>query len=464
MKANKITLLLLPGKDHSGNGPGPEWQEQLAGNLTLLIKRYTGSELQVLSPGKGKVKLPEGVSSLVFLSHESYDTPYLQFLKDLEAEKQDKIRNWVRIDTSAGVPEKIPDSFEMASSIELFETTTEERRWLEEDSGTYWSRLLDLAYELKETALQENVREKEGDDGWIYLAQAGADVVPNREILKRELLEHGFRVVPESDLRARKNDLKSYVQGLADKARLVIHLLGNQYGESFKDTGNSLAEAQLNYVNGYLEAIENDPVHSKKDLERLIWIDPEFNPEDVRQEELINQMKRNIEKLVRTEIIQTPIELFKSLVIRRLRKPEPGHSEDREAKQGKLVYILHSLDDGEAATSLAGGLSKAGWRTGLLDYEGKKTGLLGDHKTYLRECHAALVYYRTPNRPWLRSKVMDLLKAPGLGRAYALESRMVVAGEKDTLEDYSMPGGISLIREEDTAKAVNQVLKNLNKR
>ena len=84
-----------------------------------------------------------------------------------------------------------------------------------------------------------------------------------------------------------------------------------------------------------------------------------------------------------------------------------------------------------------------------------------DHKSYLQECSGVIVYYGKPNRPWLQSKVMDLLKAPGMGRVRSMETRQILAGKKDVLEDYSSLGEIAITREPDLSKATIQLLKNL---
>jgi hypothetical protein len=360
---------------------------------------------------------------------------------------------------------KIPDVFKSAASAELFESTgkNEEVRQLGEDSTLYWSRLLDLAAEVKTLSGMAAGASSESPASRIYLAQASPDMSRNRNILKRELLEYGFDVLPDTDLNFRRADLKSYIQNLADKSRMVVHLLGNAYGEPMKDTGYSLAETQTQYITEYIEAIGNDPVHAEKELERLIWIDPEYNPVDSQQEEFINQLKRNIENLHRTEIIQTPLELFKSLIINRLRKSQKMISAlDKEKREkGTFIYILHASDDQEEAAELARELSGAKLAAGMLDYGKDQRNLLSDHKSYLKDCDAAVIYYGTPNRPWLQSKVMDLLKAPGLGRDRILSTMQVLAGKQDPLEDYSPPAGISVLRETDLSKASKQLMKNL---
>ena len=468
MKPVKKILLLSPDKNDVQSGPDPAWIEQLAVNLGLVLDKYTGESLLTVMPdSKNTDELFTKPVFLILLMHDSYASSgkFVKFLESVAEKGRDMIRHVSRIDTSGGAIVKIPDIFKAAPSVELSESSenTDQARWIGEDSNIYWSRLLDLAAEVKFLAGQIPEPAPGGSGNLIYLAQASADMRRNRNILRRELLEYGFEVVPDSDLKFRKSDLKSYIQNLVDKSRLVIHLLGNTYGESMKDTGYSLAEVQVQYITEYLEAIENDPVHAEKELERFVWIDPEFNPLDSQQEEFINQIKRNIENLHRTEIIQTPLELFKTLVINKLRRSPAGSSilEKEIPAQSGLIYILHAADDQEEAAELARGLSKGNLVAGMLDYGKEQKSLLNDHKAYLKECNAAVIYYGIPNRPWLQSKVMDLLKAPGLGRNRSLDARQILTGEQDTLEDFSLPSGISLIREPDLSKAANQLLKNL---
>ena len=464
---NKI-VLLSPGMDDSHSGPDTGWIEKLGTNLNLVLKKYTGDSLMTITAEyKEAADLLNKQVFLFIVMHESYSSSakYMKFLEKISADDDLKVGYLVRIDSSVRIAGKVPEPVVNATSIDLFESSKEqvEGTWLDDESQVYWSRLLDLAAEVK--AISESTVDKtEKSSGKnVYLAQAAADMGRNRDIIKRELLEYGFKVFPDTDLRIYKSNLKSEVQKLTDRSRLVIHLLGNAYGESMKESGNSLAEVQVQYITEYLEAIENDPVHAEKEINRLVWIDPEFNPVDSQQEELINQLKRNIENLNRTEIIQTPLELFKTLVVKRLRQDVSGVSMPvtDDSSEGGIIYVIHSPDDQQEAAELAKGLSKGGLRTGMLDYGRKQKHLLNDHKSYLRACDGAIIYYGNPNRPWLRSKVMDLLKAPGLGRAQSLTARRILTGKKDELEDFSLPGEITITKETDMSKAVSQLLKTL---
>ncbi|MCK4746430.1 MAG: DUF4062 domain-containing protein, partial [Bacteroidales bacterium] len=352
MKPVTQIVLVSPGVDNLQSGPDADWLEQLGANLDLVMKKYTDETLQTMSPGSKKtVGFAGRQVYLILVMHTSYASSgeYMKFLERIAAESRDEIEHILRIDTAPDIPEKTPDLFANAASIELFEfhEESEQSHWIGEDSTVYWSRLLDLAAEVKMHTGHLTEQASEGKGNTIYLARTAADMGRNRNIVKRELLEHGFRVVPDTNIKIHQKDLKSHVQNLVDKSRLAIHLLGNTYGEALKNSGYSVAEIQFQYITEYLAAIENDPVHSAKELTRLIWIDPEFKPVDSKQEEFINKVKRNIENLHRTEIIQTPLELFKTLIINRLRNIDAAAtmSGSGERSNGKFIYIIHASDD-----------------------------------------------------------------------------------------------------------------------
>jgi len=459
-------LLVRPGKDKLTDGPDSGWIEQLEANLNLVLQKYAREPLISFQQGSkiSKEILLESLN-VILLTHVSYTSSedYLSFLKGIADVGGNSNHNYIRIDTSLQDTEKLPEAFADAVSIIFADSNTGEREWIDEKSPVYWSRLLDLAAEIDPVG-KTQLKQGEGQAGDIvYLAQTAADMGTSRNILKRELTEYGFRILPSVDLKYQQSDLKSNIQSQVDKSRLTIHLLGNIYGKTMKDTGYSISEVQIQYITEYLEAIENDPVHASKEINRLIWIDPEFNPVDSQQEEFIIKLKRNIENLHRTEIIQTPLELFKTLVIRRLRKETVRDLRDPGGEQSglKFIYLLHSPDDQQESIVLAKKLSENGLQIGMLDYGRSQLELLKDHKRHLQECEGAIIYYGNSNRAWLNSKVMDLRKAPGMGRKHRLETKQVLAAKKDMLEDFNLPPDISIIREPDLSKAFDQLKKNL---
>ena len=453
-------VLILPGAEPAEEGPGQDWLSQLGSNLGMVLKRYAGTNLQSLTPeSRNSAEALKNASVLVPLLSNAYPDggKYASFLR--EAFSAAAPGSLILLITSpvngSGHPGVPPDT----PSVELYENVGGRVRLLDEGE-TYWSRLLDLAAEIKSAGRGGPDPGMPGKT--VFLSQSSGDMSRSREILKRELVEQGYHVVPVSDLLNHEQELKSHIQNLIDRSVLAIHMLGNEYGETVKESGLSLAEMQVLYAGEYLEAIENDPVHASSSVSRLIWIDPGFNPGDRKQEDFLNRLKRDLESLHRTEIVQTPLELFKTLVINKLKnlEREAGPPQTAEGKEG-FLYLVHSPDARQEVSELSEGLQSEGIETRMLDYKEDQAALLNEHKQCLKECRGAVVYCGRPDRPWLRSKVLDLLKAPGLGRAHPLHPRMVVTSKKDLLEDYLPPEGIALIREPDLRGVQARIMETL---
>ena len=67
----------------------------------------------------------------------------------------------------------------------------------------YFERIYDLAYEIRDVlqVIGDAGGDAELSGRTVYLAEVTSDLSPERDILKRELLERGHRVVPELPLR-----------------------------------------------------------------------------------------------------------------------------------------------------------------------------------------------------------------------------------------------------------------------
>ena len=60
------------------------------------------------------------------------------------------------------------------------------------------------------------------------------------------------------------------------------------------------------------------------------------------------------------------------------------------------------------------------------------------HQENLRRCDASIIYYGDATEEWIKTKLQDLLKAPGFGRDKPMEAKAVYFnGKKDVdLEHY----------------------------
>ena len=59
---------------------------------------------------------------------------------------------------------------------------------LKEGQPAYWSKMLDMVLDIVQSRME--------DAPSIYLSQTVEDMASSRDIIRRELIEHGFRVVP----------------------------------------------------------------------------------------------------------------------------------------------------------------------------------------------------------------------------------------------------------------------------
>jgi hypothetical protein len=455
---NQIILLRT---DDPKSGPTKEWAQQFASNLKLVSGRYNAavSEVKIISPkDKDAGQMLKVCSTVIVILHESWmdDGAYTKLIdKEImgggEVDKQ-----VVLVNTSPGRRDALNGKLEKLPSFIFFDSQSQDSGLIDETASSYWSKLLDIVLDLG--------RSEPSNSGIIYLAQTEADINPSRDIIRRELVEHGYRIVPDIDLASQQKDIKSLIQKDFDQSRLAIHILGNNYGAPHGDTSASISELQVRYIGEYLDAIEKDETLSASSaVSRLIWVDPEFNPVDKQQSDFVDELKRNIEKLHRTEIIQNPLELFKTLIIKKLHgEDDVSTQEDENIKGGRMeVYIIHQKSDEKGAGKLRQNISDKGIDVTMLDLSGVHEGLLRDHKKNLRSCDATIIYYDKRNRPWLKAKVMDLLKAPGYGRATPLKLKQLLTTGEDKLDDFVFPAEIKIEKETEQEKALSTLLKQL---
>ncbi|HCX24438.1 MAG TPA: hypothetical protein DHN29_21140, partial [Cytophagales bacterium] len=97
---------------------------------------------------------------------------------------------------------------------------------------SYWMKLVDMAYDihqvLKDTSSKSSssVEDDIPREKTVYLASTGVDMVIQRDIVKRELIRHGYKVLPQHTLPKEVSQLEHQVAEDLHKCRLSIHLIG----------------------------------------------------------------------------------------------------------------------------------------------------------------------------------------------------------------------------------------------
>jgi hypothetical protein len=292
----------------------------------------------------------------------------------------------------------------------------------------YWMKMVDLAYDIFDSIMQlraldksievRNIYKRKN----IYLAETGHDLSVQRNIIKRELIRHGYVVLPQQTLPGTLSDLEKMVAKELEECSLSIHLIGNSYGEIPEGSDRSVVDIQNRMAaDRSLQARQ-----SGSEFSRLIWISPTLANASDKQKSFIESIKRDIEVQEGAEILQTPLEDFKNIMREEL--VESLERKGSGAELGKSVYLVHDRIDHNEIKPLAEAIEKSGYKVLMPEFEGELLEVRKKHIDNLRSFDAAIIYKGKVNEQWVRMKVLDLLKAPGFGRKKPIKGKAIYAG------------------------------------
>lgn len=311
----------------------------------------------------------------------------------------------------------------------------------------YWLKMVDLAYDVihvLESAKGKGVLDGKPQiekDKTVYLASTGVDMVIQRDIIKRELLRHGYRVLPEHSLPKEVKLLELMVREDLAKCRLSIHLVGEDYGYKPKGSDLSIVDIQNRMAGDHtLEILEKNQKSRDKDLfSRLIWLSPDLKNVSERQKIFVEDLKSDAASLDEAEVLQITLQEFKSIIREELvtggRFKSKVENHDYEIKDDEnLIYLICDKLDLEKSKPLLAYLEEKGFGVVSPVYEGDLVDVRYIHQENLRRCDASIIYYGTASEEWIKTKLQDLLKAPGFGRSKPFKVKAVyIDGKKEEL-------------------------------
>lgn len=292
----------------------------------------------------------------------------------------------------------------------------------------YWMKMVDLAYDIFDSLMQLRALNKSSEirniykRKNIYLAETGHDLSVQRNIIKRELIRHGYIVMPQQTLPGTLGELEKIVRKDLEECSLSIHLIGSAYGEIPEGSERSIVDIQNRLsAERSLQAKQNN-----SEFSRLIWISPVIANASDRQKSFIESIKRDVEAQEGAEILQTPLEDFKNIMREEL--VESLERKGSGAELGKSVYLVHDRVDQLEVKALAEAIENSGYKVLLPEFEGELLDLRKKHIDNLRSFDAAIIFKGKVNEQWVRMKVLDLLKAPGFGRKKPIMGKAIYTG------------------------------------
>lgn len=297
----------------------------------------------------------------------------------------------------------------------------------QEAEKQYWMKLVDLAYDVSETLLflregtkaeVKNMYRRKA----VFLAETGHDLSVQRNIIKRELLRHGYMVRPEHTLPQGLGDLERQVRADLAACTMSVHLIGSAYGEIPDGSDRSIVDIQ--------NALAAEHSLAKRQggerFLRLIWIAPNLKNASEQQKTFIETIRRDLEAQEGAEILQTPLEDFKNIMREELLEAEQNVAHE---KSGRIVYLIHDRIDTEAVKPLKEAIEKSGFSVLVPIFQGDLMDARRRHIDNLLSFDAAIIFKNKVNDQWVRMKVLDLLKAPGFGRKKPIRGKAVVSTE-----------------------------------
>ena len=232
----------------------------------------------------------------------------------------------------------------------------------------------------------------------IYLAVTTADLASERDRVKRELSQFGYRVVPDTELPLQGPRLIETVNEYLRQAWLSVHLIGAHYGIVPELDDRSIVR------------IQHDLAEARSDdsrFKRLIWMPSALVAHEARQQAFIEYLSNSPVALKNAELLREKLEDLKTVIQNQLASLQAKPAEEKAYAGQTYIYLVCEQRDFEAIQPLYQHLYEAGFEV-MLPATGENA--IEDNQQNLRDCDALLVYFGHGAERWLRTQFSEISK------------------------------------------------------
>ncbi|NJK83739.1 MAG: DUF4062 domain-containing protein [Saprospiraceae bacterium] len=283
----------------------------------------------------------------------------------------------------------------------------------------HWTQLIDLVYDLY-TALTNPGNTLETEEGsqslTVFISETTPDVEIYRNIIRRELHNYGYRIVPEFVVPEQKGLAEAITRDALEEADFVIQMFGEQYGSLLRQGSLSIAALQQQIIQ---EHTANFP-----ELPRYIWVSPNLEQAEEKQRFFLETLKHELKDIHKTELMQGSLEEFKVLIKEGINALQhtPKESPDIAIQQAALsVYLIHEQSDQELAQIYLEALRQQSPLEVIETVRSEDVFHNRQHHLQsLMNCDVVVLIACQADKYWVEAKLLDLLKLPGLGRGSAI--------------------------------------------
>ncbi|HUE84600.1 MAG TPA: hypothetical protein VMO26_00835 [Vicinamibacterales bacterium] len=246
--------------------------------------------------------------------------------------------------------------------------------------------------------------------GAVYLAETTSDLREQRELLRRELSEHGFTVLPAEPLPHVAADAEAIIGQLLARCRMSVHMIGRFYSLVPEGGQSSLIEMQHELATARA---------ADERFLRLLWLPGTQQVTDPRQIEAIDRVRLDPRIRHRADVLETSFEDLRTTVQDWLKREPKGADKPAAATApGHIphLYLIADQRDAELIHPWADVLFEQQVEVIRPLFEGDEAEIREYHEENLTHCDGVLIFYGSGSELWLQRKLRELQKAPGYGR------------------------------------------------
>ncbi|HEX5474625.1 MAG TPA: DUF4062 domain-containing protein [Vicinamibacterales bacterium] len=279
----------------------------------------------------------------------------------------------------------------------------------------FWMKLDDLAHDIGEVllALEDTGGETESPNrGTVFVADTTSDLREEYQAIRRELVQHGYTVLPSQALAHVAADVQSVVRADLAECRMSIHLVGRTYGLVPEGGTSSIIELQNEL------AIARAAAGA---FSRLVWMPDGLQVEDARQAAVIERLRMD-PRAYPGDLLETPFEDLRTAVHDWLSRDPSASAAAAPAAAAPAatvvprLYLIHDQRDADLVGPWAEFLFDSGLEVIRPLFEGDEAEIREEHEEALRVADGVLIVFGSAGEPWLRRKLRELQKSAGYGR------------------------------------------------
>jgi hypothetical protein len=375
------------------------------------------------------------------------------------------------------VPEDLKNLFDDVLATDFFEPdqNSGKARIFNAEYGDKWEQIfyqkIDfLAQEIAELvekaqpALMERVKnpgdEKKSDETstlkpfqgmTIYLAEPSPDLWKDYLEIRRDFIKRGAAVLPSVDS-MKPETIEEYEISMMEDLRqckLVVHFIGSEDNEYSETNTQSLAQMQMSIAAKY---------QAEAGYKRLIWVPQNVAPVSESHRRFIGQLSEMTSRDV--DLLRTPLALKTEMERILTDKPKPQAQPISDSVK-PTVYVLRDNQDSESVKGLVDKLFENGCEVWTVSQSNESEGvdLIEEHKWYLLNCDAALVYWNKAPMFRVRAMMSEFQRSLDNGRERGFRARGIfIEGESPDKANFRTFE--TLVRNENDFSAYLAKLKN----